>query len=627
MCGILVAVRPTPQGSVFTPADTIRLQRGLQLLRDRGPDDTGVYHGVRCLAGHTRLAILDLDQRSSQPFRACEDRYVLVYNGEIYNFRELKEELEQLGHEFVTAGDTEVLMAALIQWGQSAVNRLCGMYAFVFIDQVDGTTIVSRDELGIKPLYFAVDASGLHWYCSSIPPLLNVIDVNNENNTALTDYLFFGSSLGSLTFYSEITAVTPAKKEKDINVIAGTSGKRGKQKLPLSGSKMAQTVVQTLQDVVRDHFQSDVPTACLLSGGIDSACIVAFADEETRGGSKFFTADFGTPQSVSEVALASNVAKHFNLDHEVLKIESSPPSILAHLDKLLSNFGQPFSDPAAITLMEIYSAIPDYIKVVVQGDGGDEMFGGYERYRRAIKFRRMAVMSERAARCLCGFLSRFGVLNEHGLRNLRALLISDPLAMTANYLDQNLPGGSLQKLFRDSAATCLTPGARYRQELAAQIGKDEDIRKSMMSIDKCVLLPSIYLPKVDCASMSYSLEARVPFLDKRVIELSQNLPPDAMVSASKTKIVLREVLGEKIPGDVLSAPKMGFGSPVSTWMKGELGEVLYNEASATEIFNRRAIEKELRLHRSGKRSRGLMLWKALVLARWLNRNLPVQMAA
>jgi asparagine synthase (glutamine-hydrolysing) len=626
MCGIAGFVESSSVPSPFG-ADRSRAlaHRMCEVIRHRGPDDEGVWvqagaggqlDGVAL--GMRRLSIIDLST-GHQPIHNEDQSVWIVFNGEIYNFRELRAELERAGHVFYTATDTEVIVHAYEQWGAQAVARLRGMFGLAIWDRRSRMLLIARDRVGIKPLHYA-ELNGRLYFGSEIKSLLCVPDLPRDLDLdALDHYLSFLYTPRDGSIFRAIKKLPPG------HLLTWKDGRVEVERywqLParesFTGSE--QDAVSQLREVlcsaVRSHLISDVPLGAFLSGGVDSSLIVGLMAETSGAQVKTFSIGFDDP-AFDELEHARRVARHFGTDHHELVVRPDGVSIL---DRLIGHFDEPFADSSAIPTWYVSEMARRHVTVVLSGDGGDELFGGYDRYAphpRVAAFDRYSPRALRRAAALAGARLPHGVRGKNFLRHvgrdqhrryldaIRFFSADEKPALLSQEIMQALEG----------------PGPEAR--LARHFERYVDLPwpSQMMRFDTETYLPEDVLTKVDRMSMAHSIESRVPLLDNEVIGFAATLPAALKVKNGRGKHVLKEVAATLLPRDILDRRKQGFGVPLGTWFRGNLRELfadtLLSPASLKRGYFRPGFVRQLvDEHVSGKRDHTLRLWQLVVFERW-----------
>ncbi len=618
MCGIA--------GFAFGPASRSAPREALQALgtrmcdviRHRGPDDAGLWvdHGVGL--GMRRLSIIDL-AGGRQPIAGEDGSVRVVFNGEIYNFRELRATLEALGHRFATASDTEVIVHAYESWGLDAFARLRGMFGIALWDGQARRLVLARDRVGIKPVYYAVRGDDLY-YGSELKSLLCAPDVPRAlDPEALDHFLSFLYTPVDRSILQGICKLPPA------HLLTWSDGhievKRywtppAVEVAPRSDADAAASLEQVLADAVRSHLISDVPLGAFLSGGVDSSLVVALMARESGTRVKTFSIGFDEP-AFDELAHARRVAEHCGTDHHEFIVR---PDAVSILDQLIAHFDEPFADASAIPTWYVSELARRHVTVVLSGDGGDELFGGYDRYLPHPRVAQFDRFVPRVGRPVAGRLGQALPLGVPG-RNFLRHVARDA---AGRYVD------SIRYFGRDEKAALLAPEVR-----AALDGPDPETRlvqhldalehlpwpSRMMRLDFETYLPEDVLVKVDRMSMAHSIESRVPLLDNEVVDFAMALPPEFKIRHGRRKHLLKEVASRLLPTGLVDRRKQGFGVPLGIWFRGGLrtlfADTLLSSSCRTRGYFQPAFVRQLvDEHLSGRRDHTLRLWQLVVLERW-----------
>jgi asparagine synthase (glutamine-hydrolysing) len=590
-------------------------------LRHRGPDDCGVQIVGPAGFGHTRLSILDLSAAGHQPMQTPDGRLTVVYNGETYNFTDIRRRLEAAGVRFRSRSDTEVVLQAFAHWGVESFAMLNGMFAMALWDAASQTVYLVRDRFGIKPLYYAELDSGLV-FGSEIKAVLASGRVGAEMHwPALHEYLYYGNALGSHTLFDRIRRVEPGHWL--------TVSRRGVTTSPYWSidhvapvrdgvERATETVRDKLRDAVRRHLISDVPVGVFLSGGIDSSAITALARDAAPSQLQTFSVGFDFNGGGGELPKAAAVARRFGTDHHELHIAGA--DMAAVIERLVRCHDEPFGDAANIPLYLLCEQLRGSIKVVLQGDGGDEMFAGYRRYNVAS----LEQVWRRASQAGL-VLSAFAPRNRHyhrAVRFFQAMAHADPAMRTALLLTTETTDAPPTRILAAGAREQVErfdPFARYRQVVGRWQHLDPVQR--LLYTDTSILLPDTFLEKVDKATMAHGIEVRVPFLDVELSSYALGLPSESKVRLGRKKWMVRRALRGIVPDTVLDGRKTGFSVPVDEWMRGPLAPyvraVLLDRSTAdTSLFDQPALERAIDQHVSGRKNNGFLLYKALNLALW-----------
>jgi asparagine synthase (glutamine-hydrolysing) len=628
MCGIAGVV----YSEADRPVDHLVLEAMGRAIGHRGPDAQGIWSEPGVGLVHRRLSIIDL-AGGDQPIQNEDGSVQVVFNGEIYNYRELRALLEGRGHVFRTRSDTEVLVHLYEEEGAALVARLRGMFAFAIWDRRRKRLLLARDRLGIKPLYVYRDG-GMLLFGSELKAILAYPDVPRElDPVAVEDYLAFGIVPGSRSIFRGIEKLRPAHLLEVGHGKLDASPRRYWELRPAPDHRVSlvtwkDEVKSKIEEVVRLHLIADVPVGALLSGGIDSSLLVAECSRRVAAPLRTFSIGFHE-RAFDELPHARDVARRYGTEHVD---EIVTPDAISLIDELTHHFDEPFADASAIPTFLVARLASRSVKVVISGDGGDEAFGGYTRYAHDLAeadmrgrfpawFRKSAL----------GPLASIWPKADWLPRPLRAKtrltnLALDPDSAYANTL--MLCRNPLRRLLlAHGVASKLDghdPSWIIRREYS-RAGKGEALG-GMIAADTAVILPDDFLVKVDRASMAHGLEVRPPLLDHELMELTARMPSSLKVRGGQTKWILRECYRGELPPAILDRPKQGFEVPLDLWLRGPLREmfadlVLGTRSSIGDLLNIKQIGMLARSHRAGLGRHGPLLWAVLVLARWSNRYL------
>ena len=613
ICGIVDYSRPS--------ADEHLVWAMTKTLNHRGPDDRGVQIAGPAGLGHTRLSILDLTTAGHQPMQTADGRVTVVYNGEIYNFPELRRTLEGEGVTFRSRSDTEVVLQAYVRWGVDSFAMFNGMFALALWDSPTQTLHLVRDRFGIKPLYYSVLPSGV-LFASEIKAILASRTVRREINWhALHEFFYYGNALGSHTLFDGIVKLLPGQRLSLSRKGLTTSAYWSLDDLsPVTDgiATATDTVRRRLTDAVGAHLLSDVPIGIFLSGGIDSSAITALASKQYRGRLKTFSVGFDFDRGVNELPKARFVAERFGTEHRELHVAGGClPTVI---ERLIRCHDEPFSDAANIPLFLLCEQLKGSIKVVLQGDGGDEMFGGYRRYN-VLSQERLWQWASRAGLSLSS-MAPGGPLYHRAVRFFKAMVHPDPslrfaLLLTPETLETP-PTRVLSPEIRHRVEQ-FDPFTRYR-EFSRRLRHLDPVQR-LLYTDTSILLPDTYLEKVDKSTMAHGIEVRVPFLDADLSSYAMALPWRMKVRRGRKKWLLRRSLRGIVPDTILDGRKTGFGVPLDYWMRGPLAEylrsvVLDSSTLASGLLDRNAVECAVNQHISGRKNDENLLYKLLNLALW-----------
>jgi asparagine synthase (glutamine-hydrolysing) len=619
MCGIAGFVESS---SVDTPLQFDEAQelvhRMCAVIRHRGPDDEGALIEEGAGLGMRRLSIIDLST-GHQPIHN-EDRTVwVVFNGEIYNFRELRRELEEAGHRFYTSTDTEVIVHAYEQWGRSAIRRLRGMFALAIWDKRTRALLLARDRVGIKPLHYA-RVNGRLYFGSEIKSLLCAPDLPRDLDAgALDHYLSFLYTPRDGSIFRAVRKLPPG------HLLTWTNGRIQVERYwqwpayeDYSGRERdaVADLRRVLSDAVRSHLVSDVPLGAFLSGGIDSSVVVGLMAETSGARVKTFSIGFDEPE-FDELEHARRVARHFGTDHHEFVVK---PDAIGILDRLIEHFDEPFADSSAIPTWYVSEMARRHVTVVLSGDGGDELFGGYDRY---LPHPRVAAFDRYCPRALRPLAAVAAAALPHGTRGknfLRHVGRDDQ----KRYVDAIRFFGADEKaalLSCEISAQLTAPDPEAR--LARHFARYEHLPwpSQMMRFDAETYLPEDVLTKVDRMSMAHSIESRVPLLDNLVIDFAARLPAAMKIRDGRRKHVLKELAASILPPEILARPKQGFGVPLGVWFRGNLQELFTDTLLSAHTLQRgyfqpAFVRQLVNEHLKGTRDHTLRLWQLVVFERW-----------
>jgi asparagine synthase (glutamine-hydrolysing) len=628
MCGIAGFVESSTATFPFGPdAGRALVHRMCDVIRHRGPDDEGVWVDEGVALGMRRLSIIDLST-GHQPIHN-EDRSVwIVFNGEIYNYRELRRELESAGHRFYTATDTEVIVHAYEQWGRDAIARLRGMFGLAIWNTRTRALLVARDRIGIKPMHYAT-VNGRLYFGSELKSLLQAPDLPRDlDPDALDHYLSFLYTPRDGSIFKSVRKLAPGHlltwQDGRIAIepfweLPADETFTGSEEDAVSGLRAV------LTDAVRSHLISDVPLGAFLSGGIDSSLVVGLMSEVSGGRVKTFSIGFDEPE-FDELEPARRVAEHFGTEHHEFVVK---PDGVGILDRLIAHFDEPFADSSAIPTWYVSEMARRHVTVVLSGDGGDELFGGYDRYLphpRVVAFDRYSPRALRRVAEIAAARLPHGVRGKNFLRHVGR-------DEQGRYLDAIRFFGADEKpalLTADLRRAIAGPDPETR--LASHFERFAHLPwpSQMMRFDAGTYLPEDVLTKVDRMSMAHSIESRVPLLDNDVIAFASALPSSLKIKNGRRKHVLKEVAATLLPADILNRRKQGFGVPLGTWFRGNLRELfadtLLSSASLQRgYFQPGFVRQIVGEHLTGKRDHTLRLWQLVVFEKW--HELYVDMVA
>jgi asparagine synthase (glutamine-hydrolysing) len=624
VCGVLGIATRSSDSNVPT-AESFR--GALARIRHRGPDGSGIYQDRNLWLGHARLSILDLSNAGSQPMRTTDDRFVISYNGEIYNFRELARERKL--DDLRSSSDTEVVLRMFAALGVASLPKFNGMFAFAMYDRLLRKIWLVRDRTGIKPMYYEINAAGLAFASEikgviALTPGKSICDV-----AALHEWLYYGNTLGGRTLYSGIQQLKPGHfLELDLNSFEHSvheyhsfRPRATHEPRNLSDSiEEAGQVRHLLEQAVKRQLVSDVPVGVFLSGGVDSSAITAFASRHYKARLATYSVVFDFAGSANELPKARRIANLFQTDHHEIQIGGG--NVSAIVEKMVYHHDMPFADAANIPLYMMSEKISAHTKVVLQGDGGDELFGGYRRYA-TLKYYGIL-------RVLAHFLQGLHRLTPRSpmfyrvQRYMHALSAPDLATAMALLLTQEDCFSHPRAVFAPETAGAIAkfdPFARYRE--VQPWFADQDIGNQMSFTDMCIELPDLFLEKVDRSTMAASLEVRVPFLDHDLVDFATSLSGRSKMPFGRKKWLLKKALEGLIPNEVLHGPKVGFTVPYGKWLQTSLKSMFFDHLSMfvrshPGILNAEHIEMLFARTGDGLQNHSFMLWKILNFTIWAN---------
>lgn len=618
MCGIAGFAESDQRLALPRHEAVGRVHAMCRIIRHRGPDDEGVWVGAGVGLGMRRLSIIDIEG-GRQPIHN-EDRSVwTVFNGEIYNYRELREELSSHGHVFTTESDTEVIVHAYEEWGVDALSRLRGMFGLAIWDGRLEQLLLARDRVGIKPLFYA-EHGGRLYFGSELKSLLTVPGLPATLDAdALDHYLSFLYTPTDQSILRGVRKLLPG------HVLLWRCGQidmhqywapptverfAGRESDAVAGLQ------RVLLDAVKSHMVSDVPLGAFLSGGVDSSLVVAMMARQSGNRIKTFSIGFEDP-AFDELDHARRVADHYGTDHHEFVVR---PDGLGILDRLVWHFDEPFGDASAIPTWYVSEIARRHVTVVLSGDGGDELFGGYDRY---VPHPRVTAFDRYAPRPLRRVAGAVAGRLPHGTRG-RRFLRHIGRDIHGRYLDAIRYFGDDEKpdlLSPDLRASLSRPGPEVRLGEHFRRYGGLPWASQMMRFDLETYLPGDVLTKVDRMSMAHSIEARVPLLDNDVVSFASSLPAALKIKHGRRKHVLKEVAAKLLPDGLVDRRKQGFGVPLAGWFRGNLRELfgdtlLSPTALQRGYFEAGFVTRLVNEHLSGRRDHSLRLWQLVVFERW-----------
>jgi asparagine synthase (glutamine-hydrolysing) len=613
MCGIAGFIDAS-----YNPDDASRLINTMcQVIRHRGPDEQGVWIGDGAALGMRRLAIIDRSF-GHQPMFNEDESVLVVFNGEIYNYRELQKELQQRGHRFRTNSDTEVIVHAYEEYGDDCVKHLRGMFTFALWDRKQRRLLAARDRFGKKP--FNYYSNGQRFvFGSEIKSILEVGIPREINAIALDEYLAYRCVPTPHTIFEGVLKLPAAHTLTYEN---GAINIKRYWELPFTPTTQDDeaTAIERIGTLLRESVQmrlmSEVPLGAFLSGGIDSSLVVALMSQTMSQAVKTFSIGFAE-EDYSELPYARQVAKHFGTEHHEFLVR---PDLISILPDLVWAYDEPFADPSMLPTYYVSKLAREHVTVALTGDGGDEIFGGYTQYRREYWIKRIPLFAR--------FIFRYGsLLMPNGMRGKNRLrsLLSDPAlrSVQATTTFRKFSNNSRSLMYsHDYYAHVRDHDPLERQLREYRAASHLDITAQMQRVDARCYLADDILVKVDKASMFNSIETRAPLLDQCLAEYVTSLPSTLRIRNGVLKYLLKKVAAVTLPTEILTRPKTGFGVPLEHWFRGELTGYAYDwltssQASQRGIFQPQFIRQLLKQHRNtAAQNYSEAIWTLLCLEHW-----------
>jgi len=618
MCGLAFSF----DSSSLASESANRMAVALKRMYPRGPDAQEQWHENGATAGHVRLSIVDLGG-SRQPMHSPDGRYTLIFNGEIYNYQDLRGGLADRW-SFHTKGDTEVLFAGLVLYGEAFIPRMEGMWAFALWDNVQQSVLICRDRTGKKPIFYTAEHG--RFACASELPALNAVWGQRwqEDLDTTADYFRYGYPLPGYTFFKNVYELKPASILK-WRKSGGISESVYWQPVikPFSGtySQAQESLREVMDRSIERRLVSDVEVGSFLSGGIDSSIVSALASEK-HGVSQLKTFTIGFNESAyDERKFARLVADHIGVDHHEGILESWSPETLKHL--LLERIGQPFHDSSLLPTAEVSKVASEHVKVALSGDGSDELFCGYQRYKARAILNTYQWVPAPVRKLIRRWVTMLPEPDAHHSRSVlkKMHLFMDVMDRRDAEEPYTAPVFFSNSIFFDIFPQLAALGHEYHAPWSSELSVP-DIKKMMLS-DTFVYLPQDIHTKVDRASMAYSLETRAPFMDTQVVELALSLPLKHGFSWRQNKRILADTFGDQLPKDIWARRKQGFAVPIAAWFRGQLGdelEELISRGKGLMPFDDREVLHLLNRHRKKDKDFGYRLWLFYVYLVWRNES-------
>ncbi|MCC7454898.1 MAG: asparagine synthase (glutamine-hydrolyzing) [Crocinitomix sp.] len=617
MCGIIGIWAKNNLGIQELP----KLSNAVEKLKHRGPDAASFQLYENCGFGHTRLSIIDTDVRSNQPFISEDARYTMVFNGEIYNYRDLRANLEQEGVHFKTSGDTEVLFELLKLKGKAALQLLDGFFAFAFYDAHEQTILLARDRIGIKPLLVYEDEDKII-FSSELQPFFDFGIKVDVNETALNNYFGFTYTPAPATMLKNVVKILPGQlaeiKAGELHLAQYYSLEVAHSTLGFEEAKIQ--LRKLVKTSVNNRLLADVPVGCFLSGGVDSSVIAAVAIQE-KPDLHTFSIGFDHPY-FNEAGYAKEVAKHIGSNHTEFILTKD--DFKENFQDFLKTIDEPFADSSAFAVYMLSKKTKPFVTVALSGDGADELFGGYRKHKAMFQMANLSGTKRNLIKWGAGFLkplksnrsSRIGEFNRK-LQKLNKGLKDEPKDRYLNWC-QFIESGTRKKLFSKNFKENSLDLARF----------DWNDLNAQLFADQTYVLPNDMLKKVDLMSMAFALEVRVPFLDHKIVEFANSLPFSYKVNNQGGKQLLKAAFSDLLPASVFNRPKKGFEIPLKDWLGETLDAIFEGELFTKEYLARQGqFEWEYiqTLRKNWQKSSFgdsiYLVWALVVYQYWWNRNI------
>jgi len=608
------------------------LSRMNESQHHRGPDEGGLHIEAGLGFGHRRLSIIDLTS-GQQPMVSHDKNAVLTYNGEVYNFLELRKELEDLGFVFQTHCDTEVILYAWQAWGESCVDRLRGMFAFAIWDRDQQTLFLARDRLGVKPLYYAELPSGQFIFGSELKSLKEHPELPKTlDPTAVEDYFGFGYVPDPKTIYKNVYKLEPGYC---LTIKRGSKTYQPRQywdvkftpRPPQDEKATGEELIERLREAVKIRMVADVPLGAFLSGGVDSSAVVAMMAGLSNDHINTCSISFGDP-AFNESQFAAQVAERYHTAHRVEQVD---PDDFSLIDQLAGLYDEPYADSSALPTYRVCELAKKQVTVVLSGDGGDENLAGYRRYRwHTYEEQMRSWLPDNIRKPVFGLLGQVYPKADWAPKIFRAKSTFESIArdsMEGYFHSVSVQSDEFRsKLFSNQLKGDLQ-GYQAVDVFRRHVDKapTESPLSMVQYLDIKTYLPGDILTKVDRASMAHALEVRVPLLDHKLVEWMAGLQPDMKLRGREGKYIFKKSLENYLPDDILYRPKMGFSVPLNAWFKGPLKDkvqesLLGETMTHCGLFNHSFLEYIINQHQSGRRDYSSPIWSLLMFEAFLRTN-------
>jgi asparagine synthase (glutamine-hydrolysing) len=627
MCGICGIV----DYRINSPVEETVLKKMCTAMIHRGPDDEGIFikNGIPSIGlGHRRLSIIDLSRAGHQPMSNEDGRIWLVFNGEIYNYKELRSRLVDKGHIFKSNADSETIIHLYEDYGKDCVKYLRGFFAFAVWDETKKLLLLARDRVGKKPLIYYHDEKNFCFASEFLALFASTLVKKEINYEAIHYYLTFGYIAAPLTIYKNVFKLPPAHllilKERTIKLERYWQLDYS-NKLNISEGDAAEEILKLIKEAVKIRLYSDVPLGAFLSGGIDSSTVVALMSQLSGAKVKTFSIGF-KEQDYSELEYARTIAKKFNTEHNEFIVE---PKALEILPLLVEHYGEPYADSSCIPTYYVAKETRKYVTVALNGDGGDELFAGYERYQAMLASEIYQKIPNFTKNIISNLFCSLpdSINSKNRLRKIRRFFEAVNLSRNQRYFrwvgvfsddlrDSLYSEDFKKKVQGNDPLNLLLPYLNHPNGL--------ELLNRLLMTDTNTYLPNDLLVKVDIASMANSLEGRSPFLDHKLMEFVARLPAEYKMKRFIKKYILKKAIKGLVPEKNVNRRKMGFGVPVGEWFRGDLKALLFETILSDKFFNRRyfnseAIRNMVYKHINGQKDYALQIWALLMLELWHRR--------
>jgi len=622
MCGIAGFITKTGSGDAERLA---QLNDMCRVITHRGPDEQGTAIEGRAAMGMRRLSIIDL-ATGQQPIYNADRTKLIVFNGEIYNYLEIKSHLESRGHRFRTNSDTEAILLAYEEYGEACLALLRGMFAFAIWDAREQSLFMARDRVGKKPLFYTHTKEGEFVFGSELKVLLAHGDIDREiDHGSLDAYLSFGYVPEEMCIFKGVRKLEPGHfltfRNRKVHTQRYWDFDFSAERLHDSEPEIAGTLLEKLREAVRIRLISEVPLGAFLSGGVDSSAVVGLMSEITNGPVKTFSIGFNE-DSFNELKYARVAASHYKTDHHEFIVT---PEFVDVIDDLVWHFDEPFADSSALPTYMVSKLAREHVTVALSGDGGDELFAGYTRYvvdRDRSGLERLPVLFRQK------LLRPLSQGMPHGARG-KNYLFNISLDAAGRYIDSisHFNGPRKENLYSKKTRTGMNGefqrGAKLYRQIANSMVSD-DPTEALLYLDSKTYLPGDILTKVDRMSMASSLETRAPLLDHKLIEYVTRIPTHLKLNGRDTKYIFKRAISGIVPDAILNREKQGFGVPINEWINQQLKTRITSELSERRFIERGYFEpKYVKLlldeHARGRRDHSHALWTLWMLELWHRR--------